>query len=226
MDDRRRSEERVPKGCALFSCLVPQPRRYPVMKLWRSRETVAVLDFETQQQKLARLSGDVLARYRTELDAELNDPDRLAAVYGSGFAESSTMKQAEVVALMASQMLNVPNSQINVMMPGKQTGIAAVADGIIVDTLESDGSDSFCQHVIGTGREVAVQDSTAHPLVCDTKWARNGQVVSYLGVPIANQKAVIIGVLCVFDNTFREWCAADVSMLTQLSMVLTRTTGA
>lgn len=195
------------------------------MKLWKTKSPVKTpqVEFETQQQKLARLSGDVLARHRREIDREVEDQARLDAVYGSAFMSGGAKRQAQTVCLMASQMLSVPNSALTLVLADRQEFIAQVRGGEILD--EAAGSpieDSYCRQVIGTGREFAVEESLEHPLVCDTSFARDGDIVSYLGVPVANRRAIIVGVLCVWDTQLREWGPTDVDVLSQLSMVLTR----
>jgi GAF domain-containing protein len=180
-------------------------------------------DFMSQQAKLRSMSGDVLRRYQRELDAEISDPDRLAAVYGHAFASSDTKRQAGVVAAMASAMLKVPNAAVNVITGEDQEPVAWVADGqLVTDPKVVPARESFCVNVITTGREMAVEDAREHPLVCDSRFVADGCVISYLGVPIANRSGIIVGSLCVFESGPRQWSTADVGMLTQLSMVLTR----
>lgn len=177
----------------------------------------------SQQAKLRSMSGDVLRRYQRELDAEVSDPDRLAAVYGAAFACADTKRQAGVVAMMASSMLKVPNAAVNVITAEEQEPVAWITDGqLITDPKVVPARESFCVNVITTGREMAVENAREHPLVCNSRFALEGEVISYLGVPIANRSGVIVGSLCVFEPSQRQWKPADVGMLTQLSMVLTR----
>jgi GAF domain-containing protein len=189
-----------------------------------SRKVPPPVVFETRQQKLARLSGDVLRNYQESLGEEIHDRERLAQTYGAAFLEAGHHRQAEVVATMACQMLNVPNAQVNVILEDRQVTIARVSHGHTLPCEQTPLPHSFCQHVIGTGHEFSVENARDHNLVCDTRFARGGDIVSYLGVPIANRKRIIIGVLCVFDDVERNWGPAEVGILTQLSLVLTRTT--
>lgn len=180
-------------------------------------------EFETQQQKLQRLSGDVLARYQREIDTEVADPQRLEATYGAVFASAGMKRQAQTVCLMATQMLGVPNAAISVLGRHEQEFIARVEQGQVVqDSLVTRIEDSYCRQVIGTGREFAVEKAAEHPLVCDSTFTTDGIIVSYLGVPIADRNSIIVGVLCTWDSVEHPWSAADVAVLTQLSLVLTR----
>ena len=191
------------------------------MRLWRPAKQIEPKAFESQQDKLQRMSEAVLTRYHRELNAEISDPARLTAVYGASFANANIRQQAEAVAMMASQMLRVPNARVSVITAEAQESIAVVENAKIASDVVP-LEDSWCKHVIGTGREMAVRDASTHPLVCDTEYARNGSIVSYLGVPVANPDGVIVGVLCVYDDKHRDWQISDVGMLTQLSFVLTR----
>lgn len=188
------------------------------MRLFQRGQT-STEPFESQQERLARLSGEMLTRYRKELKAEITNPKRVAEVYGNEFASAGIRKQALSVATMASSMLKVPSAMVNVLNGDEQETIAKVGAEAVPTVI--DRAESFCQHVIGTGREFAVEDSGEHPLVCDSRYARGGEVVSYLGVPIESH-GYIVGVLCVADGTPRQWSTADVGILTQLAAVLTR----
>src|SRR4051794_20634421 len=96
------------------------------MKWFRSgRQSNVELEFSRHQERLARLSGEMLNRYRAELDAEISDPNRLAAVYGSEFAKAGTRGQARNVATIAANMLHTPNAMVNVITTQGQQTIAS-----------------------------------------------------------------------------------------------------
>lgn len=195
-----------------------------MVKLWNSRRLPVQHEIESQQDKLRRLSGQVLERYRRELNAEISDPQRLSAVYGAAFASATVRRQAQLVATMATDMLRVPHAAVSVI-EGADKDQQFIAQASRMADLAPETvvlEESFCRHVIGTGRELMVEEAGDHPLVCDTRLAKDGLVTSYLGVPVANRDLVIVGVLCVWDSKSRTWTPADVGMLTQLSMVLTR----
>ncbi len=192
------------------------------MKLWFAKTPLKQPEFENQQDKLRRMSEEVIRQYQTDVDREVSDPDRLAAMYGSGFMSADLKRQAEVVAVMASQMLKVPNADVSAVMPGVHQALASVRDGEVIEPGSQGLDDSMCKNVIATGREMAVELAQNHPLVCNTEWATSGAIVAYLGVPVASHEGIIVGVLCVHSPHKREWKTADVSVLTQLSFVLTR----
>jgi GAF domain-containing protein len=204
-----------------LACVRPETEDTDMNKWWGSKPIVQS-EFESQQDKLQRMSAEVVKRYRKELNQEVSEPDRLAAVYGMGFATADGRRQAQVVCLLASSMLKAPNTDVTLVWPDRQESVASVRGGEVSDEWSSALEDSYCSHVITTGRELSVEKSREHPLVCDTSFARAGQIVSYLGVPVANREGIIVGVLCAHDTVSRQWNTADVGILTQLSVVLTR----
>ncbi len=182
-------------------------------------------ELETQQAKLQRLSREVVERYQREMSANINSPEQLRHIYGAPFADAGVRRQAGIVATMATQMLDTPSGMVTVVTPDKQESVALVLERVLQsdeNQISSHYDDSYCKFVIGTGREFAVSVSADHPLVCDTTFATSGMVVAYLGVPVANPDRYIVGTLCVWDSQARDWKAADVGILTQLSFVLTR----
>lgn len=192
------------------------------MRFFRGKAPMQA-EVDSQQERLRKLSGQVLERYRRELKAEISDPSRLAAVYGAGFASAGVVAQAQTVAQMATKMLKVPNAAVNVVREDALTSVALVMDyQVQSQQLRLELDDSACQHVIHTGRELSIADTVQHPLVCDSRLTKEGSMISYLGVPVASPEAIIVGTLCVFDENERHWSTADVGMLTQLSMVITR----
>ncbi len=181
-------------------------------------EAKAQDEFESHQERLSRLTGEVLSRYQREMNSKISEPGRLAEVYGTEFASADFRRQAQGICNLAASILNVPNAMINVVTADKQETVATYGQFSLGT---SSVEDSYCKNVIGTGREFAVSDAHDHALVCDTSWAREGSLISYLGVPIVKNDW-IVGVLCVFDDEPRDWGVADVGILTQLSAVLSR----
>lgn len=197
------------------------------MRRWFANKVhidVASVQDNKSTDKLRRLNEEVMRRYQREVSTEVGDPTRLAAVYGSAFSTGTARQQAHTVALTATSMLKVPNCEVTVVYPDRQESVAAVNNYAVIDPGIGNLSyeDSWCKNVIATGREFAVDNAGEHTLVCDTTLTTEGGVGSYLGVPIADRTGIIIGVLCVFDSIPRDWTPADVSMLSQLSFVLTR----
>jgi GAF domain-containing protein len=193
------------------------------MKMFlRGKVKAAPESFGTHQERMSKLSAEMLTHYQAGLDSAVNDPKRLAEVYGSSFASASFKAQAHSVALMAASMLKTPHAQVNIITAEQQVSVA-VAAGENPEPI--DCGEGYCQNVIATGREFAVDNAREHALVCDTRIAIDGDVTSYLGVPIVANNYVI-GVLCVYDTKPRTWGVVDVSMLTQLATVVTRAASA
>lgn len=176
----------------------------------------AQVEMDKQADTAARMSEAMIAQYRQGLSARLNDPGRLAAVYGHEFASASFRQQAFNIATQARSMLNVPNAMVSMVTATEQVQVAAAVEGAPERLACQEG---YCENVIGLGREFAVENAGEHALVCHTDLATNQGVISYLGVPIVVDEQ-IVGVLCSWDSKPRHWGVADVSILTSLASVL------
>lgn len=175
-------------------------------------------DMDANALRLRDLSADVLAKYQEGLHREVNSPERLAAVYGTEFASAGFKGQAQNVATMAANMLRVPHAMVTIITETDQITVASNGENPMPNIRCDEG---FCQNVVATGREFAVDDAKTHSLTHQLTITKEKALVSYLGVPILKQKQVI-GVLCAYDDEPRHWSVADVSLLTQLTGVITR----
>lgn len=181
----------------------------------------------TTATELARLEKAMLDTYRRELGLALNDADRLQAVYGSSFFEADQVLKLESICATAAQMLEVQNAAVNLISNNQQYSVATHGErwSKSLDLhlpLNVELDYSYCQHVVGTERDLSIEDTLRHALVCESKATTEGGIRSYLGVPIINRQGHILGSLCVWSFQPHKWSATDVALLTSLSAVLTR----
>jgi GAF domain-containing protein len=179
--------------------------------------------FTSSQERLRALAGTSLAEYRQRVAAELGNAQRVAAVYGSSFAAGASTEQAATVCQMAATLIGCRHSQVTLLTEDEQVHVIAWHAPNVTSTSDPIAvSEGYCQNMLPTGDPLAISNASEHPLVCDTRIARDGVIVSYLGVPITGAGGLIIGALCVWDAKPREWNAADVETLDRLAHVLTR----
>jgi GAF domain-containing protein len=168
---------------------------------------------------LAQLEGAMLETYRRELGLKLNDRSRLKAVYGSHFFDADRQARLTVVCQAVAQLLATERSAVVMVAEDKATVVASVglpaASSVPIE-------DTYCQHVVGSERELSIADSLTHALVCESHATLDGGVRSYLGVPLISQSGHIIGSLCVWTFAERHWSPTDVSMLASFAAVLMR----
>lgn len=179
----------------------------------------------TTATELARLEKAMLDTYRRELGLALNDVDRLQAVYGSVFFEADQVLKLESICATAAQMLEVQNAAVNLISNNQQFSVATFGERWAKPLdlpLNVELDYSYCQHVVGTERDLSIEDTLRHALVCESRATTEGGIRSYLGVPIINRQGHILGSLCVWSYEPHKWSATDVALLTGLSAVLTR----
>lgn len=164
----------------------------------------------TLTDPLARL---VLQTYQSELKRSIEDPQRLAAVYGSYFASRPKNAQLDAVVQTAAQMTAAPHAAL-VLLEGEEARVIAgyhalSESGVLEDT--------YCQHhILGAGRPIPIENALEVNLLCDLRATADAGIRAYLGVPLIRD-GYVIGSLCVFDERTRNWTKAQIEVLTRLA---------
>lgn len=180
-----------------------------------------MLDFTGVE--LSSMERAMLDTYLRELETKVHSPERLKALYGSHFYEATIRDKLNSICATAAQMLDAPFASVNMIEADAQVRIATFG-GRGPERVEFDRS--YCQHVVGLERDLSVDDALTHALVCDLlSTTTEGGIRSYLGVPLITSNGHVLGALCVWDVTQRQWNEAHVSMLTSLAVVIMRFEG-
>ncbi len=175
---------------------------------WRA--LVDRLSFEHRQHAYTRVAAQALEEYELGLNEALTLPSRIAAAHQ--FIRRQNMAKANEVVKRAAKMMGTRHAELNVITGDEQITIASVDTG--TNTVHC--SDGWCQHVVGLGRELAIDDATQHALVRGTDVAHSGSIMSYMGTPIVFNGHVV-AVLCVYGNEKRAWAEADAERLRDLT---------
>jgi GAF domain-containing protein len=180
------------------------------MEAWRNlRKRVLGI-----QDDYANLSPAQLSQYRLRLGQVVERSERLG--FAQNYIAQTARKEAQRIALLAMERLNADHAQINVITKNDQVTVASTDVAVDAPNTVQPREGSWCQHVVGTGDVLAIEDGSRHAMVKHTEAAVTGQVVSYLGHPI-RVGGEVIGALCVFDDQERAWTDDDVRMLAQLA---------
>jgi PAS domain S-box-containing protein len=163
--------------------------------------------------------------YAARLVAALTDPERLAAVHGTGLlAEAHAVPTLERAARLAARALGAPFAQVNLVTDASQAPVAAFAEAphpVAPWCAPVSLAYSYCQHVVATGAPLAVDDARAHPLVRDSAATAESGIVGYLSVPLRapgpNADGPVVGSVCVVDRVPRRWTPADVETLADVA---------
>lgn len=164
----------------------------------------------TLADPLARL---VLETYQSELRHSIEDPRRLATVYGSYFASRPKDEQLDAIVQTAAQMTSSPHAAL-VLLGRDEADVVAGYNAIAGHApLE----DTYCQHhILMNGQPIPIENALDVNLLCDLRATVENGIRSYLGVPLIRE-GYLIGSLCVFDEKIRKWTKGEIEVLTRLA---------
>ncbi|MEM6868522.1 MAG: GAF domain-containing sensor histidine kinase [Cyanobacteria bacterium P01_C01_bin.121] len=74
-------------------------------------------------------------------------------------------------------------------------------------------NESFCTHVIDSGRTFVLPDATSHPAFSRSLLVQQYGIQSYLGVPLITTEGCCIGTLAVMDLLPHEFTAQEIAFL-------------
>jgi GAF domain-containing protein len=78
-------------------------------------------------------------------------------------------------------------------------------------------SHSFCQWVVSSNEELAVEDASKLPGLQANRAIDELGVISYAGVPVALRGGAALGAFCAIDSKPRSWSATDLLDLQNLA---------
>ncbi|QJR35955.1 HD domain-containing phosphohydrolase [Gemmatimonas groenlandica] len=154
-------------------------------------------------------------------DDVLRDPNRLAALTHSGLLAERVPDQAlDRLTRLASSLLGTPMILLSLLTDEHQvitsaqglTGTLAAQRGVPL-------SHSLCRYVVGSGKELVLDDAQAHAVVCDHPGVRAHQVRAYAGAPITLSDGRTLGSFCAVDTEPRVWSNAEIAALRDLASI-------
>ncbi|MGZ3331487.1 MAG: PAS domain S-box protein [Gemmatimonadaceae bacterium] len=143
----------------------------------------------------------------------LTSPVRLAALHNTGLLDTPAEDRLDAFTRLAAQFLGVSTVLISLVDINRQY-IKSVASSNGAPAVGWHPLDvSLCQDVVSTGIPIVIPDVRADPAFADRK--PNG--IAYAGVPLTTDEGYVLGALCAYDDTPREWTERDLNVLTALS---------
>ena len=76
---------------------------------------------------------------------------------------------------------------------------------------------SVCQHVVGSGRPLVIDDLRLDPLTAAMPTASELGVLAYAGIPLVDGGGNRLGALCALDDKPRVWSEDEVALLRRLA---------
>ena len=144
------------------------------------------------------------------LNQVLHDPERLAALVQLRLLDSPTEEAFDRLTRLATRVLGVPVSLVSLVDDRRQFFKSECGlPEPWASRRETALSDSFCQHVVGSGEPLVVEDARIHPLLRDNLAVRDLNVVAYLGIPLKTPEGHTVGSFCAIDTVPRIWSRAE-----------------
>ncbi len=128
---------------------------------------------------------------------------------------------------MAARLLAMPLSILSVMESKTQRfkSVVGLSNLGLMNELAAarclSRAESFCTHVIDSGKTFALEDATAHPAFSNSLLVQQYGIQSYLGVPLITSEGCCIGTLAVMGlrpHTFTQQEVAFLELTTRWAM--------
>ena len=150
----------------------------------------------------------------------VGDAARLEALHRLGLLDAQPQAAFDRLTRLVRQTLNVPMALITLVDKDRQFFLSA--QGLpepYASTRETPLNYSFCQHVVGNGQGLRIDNAAEHPLVRDNPSIAQLGFAAYLGMPLVTMDGHVLGALCAIDKDVRVWTAAEESALADLAAI-------
>ncbi|HEX8394411.1 MAG TPA: PAS domain S-box protein [Longimicrobium sp.] len=151
------------------------------------------------------------------LAAVLSDPARLAAVRDVLDGGESAARSFDRLARLAARLLNVPVALVTLVTDERQVflGLSGLSEPWAT-LRETPLTHSFCQHVVGRGVPMAVEDARRDPLLAGNGAIPDLGVIGYAGIPLVLEGRPL-GSLCAIDPRPHAWTQDELDALEDLT---------
>lgn len=178
--------------------------KYEVVK---NHDSSSNLDVATPMDNL----GDALNKH-------LNDPGRLAALRAVALLDTPSEEAFDRLCRLAARITGVPIALVSLIDADRQFFKSCIGFPEPWSTVRQTAlSHSFCQHNRTADVPLIITDARENPLFRDNLAIRDLNVIAYLGIPLVNADAYIIGSFCVIDVKPRSWTDNEVETIRDLA---------
>ena len=132
----------------------------------------------------------------------MNELNRLKELYNYNILDTSSEKELDELAEIASAICETPISLVSLIDDHRQWFKAVKG----LNLKQTPREDSFCQHALHKPKEVFVVEDTMH----DERFTSNPLVLGnpnirfYAGAPLETPSGHVLGTLCIIDNKPRQ----------------------
>ena len=157
--------------------------------------------------------------------SRLTDPQRLAAVAGTGLLDTAADEVFERLAAVAARLLRMPLAFVTLVDRQRSYWTSAHGTGLAADDTigrQNTVEESFCQYVIATDGPVVVSDAALDELTRDNPSIASMGVRAWAGYPLRSPDGHDLGSFCVVDTTPRSFTADALLLLETLADAASR----
>jgi diguanylate cyclase (GGDEF)-like protein len=150
--------------------------------------------------------------------AVVTDGARIAALRDLGILDTEPEDDFDRFTRLASELLEAPVSLVSLVDRDRQ--FFKSQHGLPepwASARQTPLSHSFCQHAVGLGLPLVIEDARHDPLVADNLAVRDLSAMAYAGVPLVLEDGHAVGTLCVVDTVPRHWAERDLRILADLA---------
>ncbi|WP_315987256.1 GAF domain-containing SpoIIE family protein phosphatase [Actinomadura sp. HBU206391] len=160
------------------------------------------------------------------LPAQVFDPARLTAVAATGLMDTGPVESLDDLAVLAASLTGARRAFITLVDARRSFWVSAVEVSDRVEgasepaeagAWENPVGDSPCHLLIGTGRELIVEDAAGDPRIAHLAAVRELGIGAWAGYPIHSVSGQVLGGLSVVDDRARPWTAEQTRGLATLA---------
>jgi len=153
-----------------------------------------------------------------DLQSVIQNVSRLAALQRLGVLDTAPEKGFDRLARIACRMLRAPISLVSFVDRDRQFFKSCVGlPEPFASKQQTPLSHSFCQHVVGSGRPLIIEDARSNPLVRTNPAVEEMGIVAYAGIPLVTSAGQTVGSFCVIDHRPRAWSFDDIEALQEIA---------
>jgi GAF domain-containing protein len=153
-----------------------------------------------------------------ELLSIVRNVARVSALQRLGLLDTPPEAAFDRLTGVACRVLRAPVGLVSLVDQDRQFFKSCVGlPEPLASSRQTPVSHSFCQHVVGTGKPLIVEDARTNPLVRLNPAVEQMGIVAYAGIPLVTSDGHTIGSFCVIDRRPRTWTFDEIEMLQELA---------
>ena len=163
---------------------------------------------------------DALESGSTRTGSALNNPERLAAVRGTGLLDSAAIAGFDRITRLGVAVLKVPATFISLVEGHRDFYLSHCGFGEPLATERQLTGQTFCHFTIESEQPLVIPDTRGDPVYAQVPTVKSLGVAAYLGVPLVLPSGEVIGAFCAIDFTPHAWSDADLAAATDLASLV------